>query len=53
MIAEKKQPYMEAAGTVYDNLPEPEPKDDSEKFEPSFLDRGYNWIFIPKIGFNC
>jgi outer membrane protein assembly factor BamA len=41
------------AGTVYNNLPEPEPKDDSEKFEPSFLDRGFNWIFIPKIGYNA
>jgi hypothetical protein len=48
----KKTIVHQGAGTVYDNLPEPEPKDDSEKFEPSFLDRGNNWIFIPKIGFN-
>jgi len=49
----KKTAVNGGAGTVYDNLPEPEPMDDSEKFEPSFLDRGYNWIFIPKIGFNA
>jgi hypothetical protein len=49
----KKTTVHLGAGTVYDNLSEPEPKDDTEKFEPQFLDRGDNWIFIPKIGFNA
>jgi len=49
----KKTTVHRSAGTLYDNLPEPEPKDDTEKFEPTFLDRGSNWIFIPKLGFNA
>ena len=49
----KKTTVHQGASTVYDNLPEPEPMEDTEKFEPLFLDRGSNWIFIPKIGFNA
>ena len=39
-------------GTDYNNHPEPEPKDDGEKYEPLFIDRGHRWLPIPVFGFD-
>jgi hypothetical protein len=39
-------------GTVYDDHPEPEPKDDGEKYEPLVIDRGHSWLPIPVFGFD-
>jgi len=39
-------------GTVYDDYPEPEPKDDGEKYEPLIIDRGHHWLPIPIFGFD-
>jgi len=47
-----KTSVTEGAGTVYDDSDYPEPENETEKFEPLFLDRGHDWIIIPKIGFN-
>ncbi len=40
------------AGTDYDDHPEPEPKDDGEKYEPIFINRGHRWLPIPVFGFD-
>jgi hypothetical protein len=48
----KKSAVHPGAGTVYDDMPEPEPKDDTEKYEPVFLDRGHNWLIMPAFGFD-
>ena len=38
------------AGTYYNDHPEPEPKDDGEKYEPLIIDRGHYWLPIPVFG---
>ena len=38
------------AGTVYNDHPEPKPKDDGDKYEPLIIDRGHHWLPIPIFG---
>ena len=45
-----KTKVAEGPGTVYDNSKWPEPKNDSEKYEPQLIDRGHNWLPVPIVG---
>ncbi|MCW8803190.1 MAG: hypothetical protein OQK57_02240, partial [Ignavibacteriaceae bacterium] len=45
-----KSKVIEGPGTIYDDTKWPEPKDDSEKYEPQLLERGHNWLPVPIVG---
>ena len=46
----KKTNVVQGHGTVYDDSDWPEPKDESEKYEPKQIDLGHNWMPIIILG---